>query len=229
MGVSWLKQTKLFRLAICGLRIPYYYIVLRGHISKKRGISVDRNGDYIPWITYPAIDFLDNINLSECNVFEYGSGSSSLWWSARAKQVTSVEMDGRWYEKVLKLAPNNMRIVHVEHGGLYPQAINRYNQEFDVVIIDGAERYKCAQAALTKLSERGILILDNTEWYPNAAKSIRECGFMQVDFYGFPPGNSFPSITSIFFRNPEILLNRWSMTKVPAGGKALKGGALDDS
>ena len=51
MFLSRIKQTILFRLIICGVRIPFYFIVLRGHISKKNGLSVNREGQHIPWIT----------------------------------------------------------------------------------------------------------------------------------------------------------------------------------
>ena len=224
-----IKQTKIFRLIVCALRIPFYYIVLRGHIRKRDGLSVNRQGCYVPWITYPAIDFLDNINFTDCSVFEFGSGSSSFWWSNKAKQVTSVEMDALWYEKIAEKLPDNVRLFNVENGGMYPESINKFKEKFDVVIVDGAERYKCVVCAISKISDRGIVILDNTEWYPNSARLLRDNGFVQLDFYGLPPSNSFPSITSIFYKSTELLCNRMEVTKSVTGGNVLIGGALDDS
>lgn len=35
---------------------------------------VDKNGNPIPWYTYFAIEFLNNLDFSKKNVFEYGGG-----------------------------------------------------------------------------------------------------------------------------------------------------------
>jgi hypothetical protein len=42
-------------------------------------------------------------------------------------------------------------------------------------------------------------ILDNADWFPNTAKLIRTAGFVQVDFIGAGPVNSYTWCTSIFF------------------------------
>lgn len=41
---------------------------------------VDKDGNPIPWYTYPAIEFLNSLDFSSKNVFEYGTGNSTLWW-----------------------------------------------------------------------------------------------------------------------------------------------------
>ena len=47
--------------------------------SVLRRASIDRRGLPIPWYTYPAIDFLVQIDFSDKTVFEYGCGNSTLW------------------------------------------------------------------------------------------------------------------------------------------------------
>ncbi len=42
----------------------------------KRWSCIDKNGNPIPWFTYPCIEYLNHLDLSECVVFEYGSGYS---------------------------------------------------------------------------------------------------------------------------------------------------------
>ena len=59
--------------------------------SIKNGELRDRNKNYLPWFTYPAIEALSNWDLSDKRVFEYGSGFSTLFWASRAKEVVSVE------------------------------------------------------------------------------------------------------------------------------------------
>lgn len=223
-----IKQLKIFRFLICVVRIPYIYLFLRGHIAKHGAFSVDAEGDFVPWLTYPFVDFINNLDLSDCRVFEFGAGSSSFWWSKKVREVCSVEMEKTWYDFLRERMPRNMELQLCPNGGLYPAAINAYEGSFDIVVIDGAERYKSAVSALGKLSGRGIVVLDNSDWYPNAARMIRENGFVQLDFYGFSPGNSFPSITSLFYKNDELLRSRLSVQQPVIGGNSIAGGVRDD-
>ncbi|MBW4487538.1 MAG: hypothetical protein KME12_07090 [Trichocoleus desertorum ATA4-8-CV12] len=56
--------------------------------------------DEQPWITFPAINFLEKILMKHMSVFEYGSGGSTVFFSKRAEEVVSVEHDKSWYLKV---------------------------------------------------------------------------------------------------------------------------------
>src|SRR5687768_912204 len=60
--------------------------------------AVDADGRAVPWYTYPAIEYLRQLDFSDKTVFEYGSGNSTLFWGASAKRVVSAEEDERWYE-----------------------------------------------------------------------------------------------------------------------------------
>jgi hypothetical protein len=64
-----------------------------------RGNS-DALADEIPWLTFPAIRFLDHIINREVRVYEYGSGGSTLYFSRKAREVFSVEHDPAWYGRV---------------------------------------------------------------------------------------------------------------------------------
>lgn len=87
----------------------------------------------------------------------------------------------------------------------YIHRINQCESKFDIIIIDGAVRFPCVQEALKNITARGLIILDNTEWYPKAAKLLTSEGYTQIDFIGFPPINAFPSTTSIFCKTSELL------------------------
>ena len=54
----------------------------------------------IPWFSFGAIDFIEHHIKPEMNVFEYGSGGSTLFWSDRVKKIVSVEHEGEWYRKM---------------------------------------------------------------------------------------------------------------------------------
>ncbi|MBD0268015.1 MAG: class I SAM-dependent methyltransferase [Cyanobacteria bacterium Co-bin8] len=226
--INKLKQLKAVRFFLCFIRIPLIYLFLRGHIRKKAGLSVDAKGLYVPWLTYPMIDYLENLDTANYTIFEFGSGASTLWWARKAKKVIAVEMEKDWCDQVKQLLPDNADIYHCPNSENYPDIINSFDIPFDVIVVDGAERYRSAQNAISKLTQQGIIILDNSDWYPNTAKLLVEHEFVQIDFYGFTPNNSFPHCSSLFFKHPAALSKRTQTFKPVIGGKQIPGGALDD-
>ncbi len=50
----------------------------RDSIKNNYNIKIDNEIITIPWYTYPAIEYLLSIDLSEMDVFEYGCGNSRL-------------------------------------------------------------------------------------------------------------------------------------------------------
>jgi hypothetical protein len=217
---------RLFKYAprplLCGLRTAWILVAKRGQTKRdKDGNCIDAEGNPIPWMTYSAIDFLSNLDLSQATVFEYGSGASTLFWAKRCKSVCAVEHFVPWFERMKKYIDGRINIISQPDLTAYPKEIEPLGL-FDLIYIDGAERMPCAKAACNHLNEGGIIILDNSEWYPQSATFLREQGFMQIDFCGFEPLNSFTSMTSIFLKEhikfPYIAKpHGWT----PIGGKAL--------
>ncbi len=56
----------------------------------------------MPWMTFEVTDFLQGHSNNQMRVFEYGSGSSTLFWAKRVKEVVSIEHDLEWCKKVEK-------------------------------------------------------------------------------------------------------------------------------
>jgi len=73
----------------------------------KRSLQKDSNSivDCSPWLTFRAIDYLENFLKPDHQVFEYGGGGSSLFFAARVARVITVEHDSRWFEKLSVLTP----------------------------------------------------------------------------------------------------------------------------
>jgi hypothetical protein len=159
---------------------------------------IDREGNYIPWYTFPAIEYLNDLDLSDKTAFEYGSGFSSLYWAKRAKHVLSVERDPAWIEKTRGLTADNQEILLRPDQDAYVSEISRHGS-FDIVIIDGDWRLDCADIAATKLKPGGLVILDNSDWYVKAAARLHGEGYLQVDMKGLGPINPYCWCTSFFF------------------------------
>src|SRR5437868_6561806 len=86
----------------------------------------------VPWMTYPAISYLNQFDFSKRNVFEYGCGQSTLYWAGRSGRVISVEHDRAWFEKVRSQAPSSAEIFHAENRP-YVETV-RYKAPHDVIV-----------------------------------------------------------------------------------------------
>jgi predicted O-methyltransferase YrrM len=187
----------------------------KSYIKKQARIEKDKP---VPWFTYPAIEFLESLNLSSLNVFEYGSGIGTLYWLKNSKSVTSVESDTLWYEKVNKLAKLNSKNYLLETTkSKYIKSIARFNKKFDIVVIDGVYRYDCALQSIKYVKNNGVVILDNAEWYPKTSKMLREKGFKQIDFSGFGPVVYFTWKTSFFIKSVDLFKYKKD-NYLPVGG-----------
>ncbi|WP_082727960.1 class I SAM-dependent methyltransferase [Burkholderia mayonis] len=216
------------RHAIVALRL--WQVFLRGHgqLKSKDGMPVSGEGTYQPWFTFPLIEYLNGIDFSRSDVFEFGAGASTLYWARRAKSVTSVEFDRGWHKALQTKLPSNAAVYHESDGHRYADFPLSLSRKFDVVVVDGAERYRSALTALKVVSPGGMIILDNAEWYPNTANMLEQAGMIEVRFNGFGPINAFPSTSSAFISRHSTLSSLKHARAPGVGGRALPNGALDD-
>jgi hypothetical protein len=180
--------------------LEYFEVILGGYESHRCRLPVCNNKKPLPWYTYPAIEYIEQYDFSESEIFEYGSGNSSKFWSSRAKRVTSVEFDPEWYQRGLNDKTSVQSLMLRINKKDYVNAIHHYDKYYDVIVIDGKFRYSCALESIIRIKEKGLIILDNSDWYPNTAKLLRDNGFIQVDFIGTGPINSYAWCTSLFFK-----------------------------
>ncbi|GHA62689.1 hypothetical protein GCM10008927_30150 [Amylibacter ulvae] len=140
----------------------------------------------VPWWNYDAIDEVEKFLKSHphSNVFEYGSGASTVWLSKRCGNVTSVEHHKNWHKMLIKRPDisDNINLVLREAkkvsltNGIYSQKpgnknmdfsdyvkeITKYENKFDLVIIDGRARDDCLKIALACLNPGALIVFDNS-------------------------------------------------------------------
>ena len=169
-------------------------------------VCIDRDGNPIPWYTYPAIEYLSQFDYSDKSVFEFGVGNSSLFWAERAQKVTSVEDNLKWFQKWQnELKHPRLSVIWRDEGEIYENAILETEEKYDVIIIDGKRRFQCAETALKRLNNGGIIILDDSDRintsveYQKAVAILKAADLLQIDFYGFCPMNNYTKTTSVFF------------------------------
>jgi precorrin-6B methylase 2 len=183
-------------LAVCNHILRSQYGFVRSADEQR---PIDGRSRPLPLYTYPAIEFLTQFDYSGKRVFEFGAGSSTLFWMERAARVVSVENDRSWYERLKPVVRGNVEL-RLEEGDGYPFCIESSDETFDVIIIDGAGyRYDCAALASRSLTPGGVIVLDNADWYPRSAELLRQAQLLQVDMSGFKPTESHTSTTSLFF------------------------------
>lgn len=181
--------------------------------------AVAHSGSPLPWFTYPAIRWLEPRVAGTDRIFEFGAGSSTLWFSRHAESIISIEHDPTWASFVRQsLGPPNE--LHLKTSGTdsaaspYVAAIRDYpDGAFDVIVVDGEHRPACAIEAVPKLNKSGILIIDDTNWpsLANVVARLNDAGLWRIDFEGLNPGLGTLSATSVFGRGDA----RWLRDSVP--------------
>lgn len=186
---------------------------------------VDSSDNPIPWYTYPAIEFLEEFDMSDKRVFEFGCGYSSYYWASRSRMCTSVENNHEWYESINSSKLDNQEIIFQSDKQKYADSILDYDEKFDVIIIDGRWRDLCAKNAIECISNEGIVVLDNSDrvaWddeYKNAIEYIDSLDFIRVDFKGIGAISQYAWVTSIYLsRNMRCKRKKEVSPMLPIGG-----------
>ncbi len=166
---------------------------------------VDKDGNPIPWFTYPAIEFLNERLNKDMIAFEYGCGNSTLFFSERIKEIVSIETDKDWYNKIKSKLKSNCNLIFYDKNCAdynYPEAIRNFNRKFDIVIVDAIERNEIIKVAPDHLSKSGVIILDNSdvEDYKIGIEYLMAKGFKKLDFWGIQAAYINRTCTTIFYK-----------------------------
>lgn len=188
--------------------------------SAERKTGMLGDGTPVPMMSYSLIEYLMGIDLSALAVLEIGGGNSTYFWAERARSVLTVETNLEW---VQVLRERNLPNVSVQTTTAEQIAadLSAIDRTFDIIVVDAAaNRYACARSVLKKLRPGGFILLDNSDWYPNTAKLLREANLIQVDYTDFRPSHHFRCSASLFLHpdfRPKPKYDR--MPLQPIGGK----------
>ena len=172
-----------------------------GWFESYDGLPRGTNDEPLPWYSYSAIDFIEERIGTTTEVFEYGSGNSTRWYANRVEEVVAVEHDPEWAQQVRGVTPSNATVLQRDSRSGYIESISEYD-DADVVAIDGEFRSDCAAYALGALSERGVVVWDDThnDEFSSGYQELRDAGFKELSFQGMGPVTATIQRTSIFYR-----------------------------
>jgi len=199
------------------------------YLSNKLGMAVDENGNNIPWFSYSAVDFLQKYCQQHQNlqVFEFGSGSSTLFFQKQKYRTFSLEtsktwfniitqklsalMSGAWQENYFSNQNKiNGAVVFLLENGyqnpnyyqFLPQNFNS-KQQFDIILVDSLHRLQCVWHSLAFLKPEGLLIVDDFERknYHKITQHLAEKNFYQQNFVDLAVGQLKIKNTAIFCKN----------------------------
>jgi hypothetical protein len=207
----WAKLVFMRKMALRLFRNHKTYFSDKGwYRSVVTKIPHDANGNPLPIYPYCVIDFLEPRLGTQMDIFEFGSGYSTLFYQSRVGTVTSVEHHAGWHKKISAEAATNTRVIHcpIEKIEDYISACKNSGKEYDMIIVDGRERVECAFAALDYLKPDGVIIWDDSDRprYQDGLKQMTDKGFRRLDFYGLKATSWEGHQTTIFYR-PDNCLN----------------------
>lgn len=199
------KHVLYYRAYVELIKNETSYLYLTGWMrSLDENKPVDKDGNYIPWMNYPVIKFLQNRLKSDFHLFEFGSGYSTSFYAGLVQTVTSVEYDESWLAVVKKNKPKNVELIYKKNDidGEYCRVIKSTGRKYDVVVIDGRDRVNCIKQSIEALSDRGVILFDDSqrERYLGGINYAIEKGFRSIRIDGLKPTRNKIDGTTIFYR-----------------------------
>ncbi|HEY3665434.1 MAG TPA: hypothetical protein VGL19_05515 [Polyangiaceae bacterium] len=153
-----------------------------------------------PILTWPFLDFIEQLELREQSLIELGAGYSTLWFSKRFAHVRSFETDPAWHASLSKLVGNNVELSLVPVAQLESAQLE-YRGEPWLLVDFAGKRTAFLKQFLNRLEAAhrpSAVVLDNSDWFRRGAALLTQRGYLELPFYGFKSGQSWISCTSLF-------------------------------
>jgi protein-L-isoaspartate O-methyltransferase len=160
-----------------------------------------------PWISYAATKYIKSKISKKSRILEFGSGMSTIWYAKNGGQVYSVEDYEPWYKKIKLLIEtknyNNIKYQYEPNEDAYASYMQNDTTGFDLIMIDGSHRSKCAEQSAKLLRPGGLLYLDNSDKDSTldggdmrfaesfVRKFATNCGATILEFTDFAPTQFF--------------------------------------
>jgi hypothetical protein len=176
------------------------YLITSGWFESKLNNSSYFAGEYHPWITFSAINFLNRLTLKNLSVLEFGSGASTIYFSSRSKKVVSFEFDSDYYP-IIKAATREYTNLEIYEFGFLSH-LNSKNFELspEFEISEALDTCMITDLNLFGLNAKYIFEKDH---YIKIKNSIQEADLIFIDG---GPRNTELLLSAIHARHNTIIL-----------------------
>lgn len=164
------------------------------HNSTEEELRDDKNRP-IPLLTNTFLYWFETQHWGKKTLLELGAGNSTLYFAEHFKSVRSYESDSYWFAKLLEQIPKNVQLEQAERIRDAVASVDPNN--FDAVLVDAGENRANLVRWLIESSYRGLIFLDNAEWYRNSVQLLCEHGAIEIPFFGIKPTQDRISATSL--------------------------------
>jgi len=156
-------------------------------------------------MSLPAVSFLDEKLGSEDSVFEYGSGYSTLFFTARVAAVRSVESEEAWAATISRDLADHAAVLHREGEKNY---VNEFDgAPYSLVVVDGRYRVQCMSRLCAIASPKSVIIVDDSDRpkYKGGIEALRSHGYREISFVGLSVSGTKTKVTSLFYKDGNLL------------------------
>jgi predicted O-methyltransferase YrrM len=184
----------------------FFYLVARpqdilnycryGPFSKRSPLELG-----IPWWSFGAVKFLGGRLRADQEVFEFGSGGSTIFIGSKVRSLTCVEDERQWVDHVVEAAAKRgLKGVSVlyrpfdfwktESFGQSDYLLALDGRSYDVIVVDGKEwsdqvRDQCFWRAEDHIKKGGLIILDDAWRYPQLKNRNRALRWREFKGLGY--------------------------------------------
>ena len=155
----------------------------------------------MPWWSFGAVAAVGQHLRSHMEVFEFGSGGSSIFLAGRAGSVICVEDEEKWAARVQDEAARrglrNLKVLHEPFDFHRPRDFGASGYlaalgecAFDLIVVDGKEeseqvRDVCFWKAEERIKPGGFIVLDDSWRYPQVKARNQARGWTDYKGTGY--------------------------------------------
>jgi len=150
--------------------------------SSELGLSVDQNSDPIPWYCYDAIKFVKSFINKNHKIFEFGCGSSTLFFTNHCDHVISLESNEIWLKIITDIIVNQFEYKLINNSSkakiidddLENILFIKNNKILDLYLLNQSIKNNKYQKFIENFEVKfDLIIIDSLKRFESAINSIK--------------------------------------------------------
>lgn len=164
------------------------------------GMPIDGT-ELVPGLNLALLHLLRERIQPEWKVLAFGAGYSTVWWSRHTSFVHAMEEDEARIGTARRLAePGKFEVTQAGAAKL-PGLAAEMRQSFEIAVVDCSNGAACAMAAIDRLAESGVLIINhsNRPEYAEAIRELKARGLRELRLTALGPASPSLVVSSVLY------------------------------